>query len=224
MMHAKMRLYLTVCSTALVAEGDPRGASLYAAPGDEIPDAAAARFGLIDGALPDDGPVPAMPVPDSSAGPAILRVAVKDGGAPREVAGFRFLTSFYPFAAGDLDEAQLLEMLKDDGLTVEVMQFADDEAKDWGDVPGREAVIAALQEHVDYDIAHGLPHDRVGVEPLRDDAVPQPDGDKPGSEPGPAPEQKEAKSVEDKEAKPAPTKGAKAPKTSGRVKPATGQD
>ncbi len=53
-MFAKERLYLTADGQALVAEGDPRGASLYAAPGDEIPQSAAEKFGLVDGDLPVD--------------------------------------------------------------------------------------------------------------------------------------------------------------------------
>lgn len=56
-MIAKQRLYLTVDRAALVAEGDERGATLYAAPGDEIPDDAAERFGLVDGDLPKEKPL-----------------------------------------------------------------------------------------------------------------------------------------------------------------------
>ncbi len=55
MMFAKVRLYLSACATALVLEGDPRGATLYAAPGDEIPDSAVEKFGLVDGTVSDDG-------------------------------------------------------------------------------------------------------------------------------------------------------------------------
>lgn len=51
MMTAKERLYLTKDAKALVREGDPKGASLYAAPGDEIPDSAVERFGLVDGTI-----------------------------------------------------------------------------------------------------------------------------------------------------------------------------
>lgn len=54
-MLAKARLYLTADRQALVMEGDADAAYLYVAPGDEIPDSAAARFGLIDGDLPDQG-------------------------------------------------------------------------------------------------------------------------------------------------------------------------
>lgn len=56
-MIAKQRLYLTDNRDALVAEGDERGATLYAAPGDEIPDDAAERFGLVDGDLPKEKPL-----------------------------------------------------------------------------------------------------------------------------------------------------------------------
>lgn len=50
-MQAKERLYLTADKSALVREGDPRGATLYAAPGDEIPASAVERFGLADGTV-----------------------------------------------------------------------------------------------------------------------------------------------------------------------------
>jgi len=50
-MQAKERLYLTGDRKALVGEGDKRAASLYAVPGDEIPQSAAERFGLVDGRL-----------------------------------------------------------------------------------------------------------------------------------------------------------------------------
>ena len=50
-MHAKERLYITADKMRLVAEGDPAGAFLYAAPGDTIPDSAVEMFGLIDGGL-----------------------------------------------------------------------------------------------------------------------------------------------------------------------------
>lgn len=50
-MEAKERLWLTADGKRLVGEGDPKAATLYAAPGDEIPDEAAARFGLEDGML-----------------------------------------------------------------------------------------------------------------------------------------------------------------------------
>lgn len=51
MMEAKERLYLTADATKLVREGDPEGATLYCAPGDEIPDEAVERFGLVDGTI-----------------------------------------------------------------------------------------------------------------------------------------------------------------------------
>lgn len=51
-MQATERLYLTADKSRVVAEGDPAGASLWAAPGDEIPDDDAARFGVVDGAAP----------------------------------------------------------------------------------------------------------------------------------------------------------------------------
>lgn len=51
MIHAKERLYLTAGRDRLVREGHKEAAFLYAAKGDEIPDSAAARFGLKDGRL-----------------------------------------------------------------------------------------------------------------------------------------------------------------------------
>ena len=55
-MQAKERLFLTADGTRLVAEGDPAGAVLYAAPGDEIPDSAVEKFGLVDGTIADAAP------------------------------------------------------------------------------------------------------------------------------------------------------------------------
>lgn len=50
-MFAKEKLYLTAERTTLVKAGDPRAAFLYCAPGDEIPQSAAEKFGLVDGRL-----------------------------------------------------------------------------------------------------------------------------------------------------------------------------
>jgi len=52
-MICKQRLYLTADKAKVVAEGDARAAFLYAVPGDEIPESAAERFGLVDGGLPE---------------------------------------------------------------------------------------------------------------------------------------------------------------------------
>lgn len=46
------RLYLNAAATALVAEGDKDAATLYATPGDEIPDSAVEMFGLGEDGLP----------------------------------------------------------------------------------------------------------------------------------------------------------------------------
>lgn len=54
-MIAAERLYLTGDAKRLVREGDPDGASLYVAPGDEIPPSSVERFGLVDGSLPAKG-------------------------------------------------------------------------------------------------------------------------------------------------------------------------
>lgn len=50
-MHAKERLYLTADKSRLVRHGDPKAAFLYASLGDEIPQSAADKFGLVDGKL-----------------------------------------------------------------------------------------------------------------------------------------------------------------------------
>lgn len=52
-MLAQERLYLTEKRDRVVREGDARSAFLYAVPGDEIPQSAADKFGLVDGRLPD---------------------------------------------------------------------------------------------------------------------------------------------------------------------------
>ncbi|MDR6708163.1 hypothetical protein J2X73_002534 [Novosphingobium sp. 1748] len=53
-MVAAMRLCLTADREELVAEGDPRAAFLYASVGDEIPQSAVEKFGLVDGKLPEN--------------------------------------------------------------------------------------------------------------------------------------------------------------------------
>lgn len=50
-MQAKERLFFTADRKRVVAEGDQKAAFLYAAPGDEIPESAAEKFGLVDGRL-----------------------------------------------------------------------------------------------------------------------------------------------------------------------------
>jgi hypothetical protein len=50
-MKCTQRLYLTAGSLALVAAGSKDAVTLYAVPGDEIPESAAERFGLVDGHL-----------------------------------------------------------------------------------------------------------------------------------------------------------------------------
>lgn len=54
-MQAKERLYLTTDRKELVREGDPAAATLYAGPGDEIPESAVQLFGLVDGTLGKGG-------------------------------------------------------------------------------------------------------------------------------------------------------------------------
>jgi hypothetical protein len=55
MQRAQERLYLNADKSKIVAEGDPKAAFLYAALGDEIPDSAASKFGLVDGRLKGKG-------------------------------------------------------------------------------------------------------------------------------------------------------------------------
>lgn len=50
-MRAQERLYLTADKSRLVRHGDPKAAFLYAAEGDEIPESAAGKFGIVDGRL-----------------------------------------------------------------------------------------------------------------------------------------------------------------------------
>ncbi|OLF81269.1 hypothetical protein AWH62_00925 [Maricaulis sp. W15] len=54
-MKATARLFLNAAKDALVAEGHKDAAFLYAAPGDDIPDSAAERFGLVEGAVGRQG-------------------------------------------------------------------------------------------------------------------------------------------------------------------------
>lgn len=50
-MIATERLFLTADKAKLVPEGHKDGAFLYAAPGDEIPDSAVEKFGLVKGGM-----------------------------------------------------------------------------------------------------------------------------------------------------------------------------
>lgn len=50
-MIARERLYLTANRQQLVSAGSPKAAYLYATEGDEIPDSAVKKFGLVDGRL-----------------------------------------------------------------------------------------------------------------------------------------------------------------------------
>lgn len=55
-MQCKQRLYLTKDSKRLVAQGDKAAHTLYAVPGDEIPQSAVDRFKLEDGYLKGHAP------------------------------------------------------------------------------------------------------------------------------------------------------------------------
>ena len=50
-MKCTQRLYLTADRKRVVGDGDKKAATLYAVPGDEIPQSAADAFGLVDGHL-----------------------------------------------------------------------------------------------------------------------------------------------------------------------------
>lgn len=67
MFTADRRLYLTADRQRLVEEGDPLGATLYVAAGDEMSDEDAIRFGLVA-----DAPAPA-PEPEPAPEPAPRR-------------------------------------------------------------------------------------------------------------------------------------------------------
>ncbi|MEP9402043.1 hypothetical protein [Sphingomonas sp. VNH70] len=149
-MFAKQRLFLTSDKARLVLEDDPAAATLYAIPGDEVPDSAAALFGLVDGELRE----------------AILRIVVI-GSDPVAVAGLRFADTPVLIHDGQIDEAELLAILSDDRLGVEARTFTDD----WIAFPGREKAAAALRAHVDYDKANGRAHDRVEIRHRDDGAL-----------------------------------------------------
>ena len=51
-MNARERLYLNADRTQILPDGHVDAAFLYAVPGDEIPQSAADKFGLVDGRLP----------------------------------------------------------------------------------------------------------------------------------------------------------------------------
>lgn len=63
-MRAEERIWLTADRKAVVSEGHPKAAFLWAAEGDEIPEADAERFGLRDGRIAH-GPAKPEPLPDT---------------------------------------------------------------------------------------------------------------------------------------------------------------
>lgn len=82
-MRAQERLYLTADKKKLVGEGDPKAAFLYAAEGDEIPDSAAAMFGLADGRLKAKKAAPPAP-PAAPKAPAAKKGAAAKEQVPAE--------------------------------------------------------------------------------------------------------------------------------------------
>ena len=153
-MQATERLFLTADRKSLVSEGHVDAAFLYAAPGDEIPEAAVKQFALVDGGL-------------AKAVEAILRVA-SISGATIGVAIFTFGPDWLEFGAGDLDEAMLLEILKEPDLAVQgAIDAIAGEGETWIDFPGRDHAIEILQAHVDWDLEHGRPHDLIELRGIR---------------------------------------------------------
>lgn len=81
-MNAKDRLYLTADQSKLVREGDPEGATLYCAPGDQIPESAIALFGLVDGTIggkPQRGAKQALDNPNKEKAPGDNKEKQPDG-------------------------------------------------------------------------------------------------------------------------------------------------
>lgn len=145
-MIAKARLYLTASGAALVAAGHPDAAYLYAAPGDEIPESAAEKFGLVDGDIAEGTQLSDV----DHNGNAILRVALGQGTGLSEltVAGLRFDETWRPFARGEMDIDQLLAIVQHPSLTVEALQFVDDEAHQWAPIPGFDMFLPLLERQV----------------------------------------------------------------------------
>ena len=76
MQIAQQRLYLNADKTGLVPHGHKDVAFLYAGVGDEIPDSAAKRFGLVDGKLKAGGkPSGAKTLLGSSVLPSMVEIA-----------------------------------------------------------------------------------------------------------------------------------------------------
>lgn len=223
MFKAIVRLYCTADRSAIVLEGDEAAAFLYAAPGDEVPASAAERFKLTRDMIEPIGAhaEAAAPIDDMSVQrPAgILRVAAI-GGELVEVAGFVFSSDAREFADREIDEAQLLAILSEPRLNVEAALEGLTEG--FVPFPGRDAVIPTLQAHVDYDIAHGRAHDRVGTPtdgfdghpadapppPPPPPPPPRPAASKPAKPKAPKEKAVKPKPAETKEAAPAPNKEA----------------
>jgi len=85
-------------------------------------------------------------------------IRVRSIGAARRRAGFAFSPDWTPIAGGQIDEAQFLAILKDQDLVVERSSGEED----WHPFQAVDVVIEALQDHVDYDLAHARPHDLAG--------------------------------------------------------------
>lgn len=201
-MYAKERLYLTADQSKLVREGDGEGATLYAAPGDEIPDSAVARFGLVDGTIGAEGLVLFEIGEDDLIRVRLLSLA----DSPIIVSEHLFGHEYRGFGDGQLDEAQLLAILKEPRLEV-LAALVETSPVEFVPFPGRDRAVVILQERVNDDILSGRPHLLLGAK----EAAPPPDKEK---APG-----------EDKEKKPDGDKGAgSGTKGAGTPEPAVGDD
>lgn len=80
-MKCTQRLYLTDNKKKLVGEGDPKATSLYAVPGDEIPESAAEQFDLVDGHLKGFDPAAAAKEADAGSDKEQKAGANKESGA-----------------------------------------------------------------------------------------------------------------------------------------------
>lgn len=76
-MKCTQRLYLTADRKKVVGEGDKKAATLYAVPGDEIPEAAAKLFGLDDGHLKGFDPAAAPKAKEPETPPPTAIIATQ---------------------------------------------------------------------------------------------------------------------------------------------------
>lgn len=101
---------------------------------------------------------------ETDLGPARIRISTLPGLPAIEAGRLTFSSDVRPIGPGEIDEAQLLAMVEEPSLRIEVLPFGADPLFGWevwgSDV--RASAAEALRDHVEYDIEHGRPHDRVG--------------------------------------------------------------